>query len=46
MSLNHNVQADVDSITKLIKDMSSSITAATQEMVEKVKTIEVTNTAQ
>lgn len=46
MSLNHNVQADVDRIAKLIKDMSASISVATQEMVEKVKNMEVTNTAQ
>lgn len=46
MSLKHNVQADVDRITKLIQDMSASITVATQEMVEKVKTMEVANTAQ
>merc|ERR1712035_224911 len=41
-----DVQAEVDRITKVINDMSASITAATQEMVEKVKALEVTNTAQ
>lgn len=46
MSVNHDVQADVDRITQLIKDMSASISVATQDMVEKVKTMEVTNTAQ
>lgn len=46
MSLKQDVQADVDRITKFIKDMSASIAVATQEMVDKVKTIEVANTAQ
>lgn len=46
MSVNHDVQADVDRITQLIKDMSASISVATQDMVEKVKTMEVANTAQ
>uniref|UniRef100_UPI0037E92F84 type-4 ice-structuring protein LS-12-like n=1 Tax=Semicossyphus pulcher TaxID=241346 RepID=UPI0037E92F84 len=41
-----DVQADVDRITKLINDMSASLTTATQDMVEKVKALEVTNTAQ
>lgn len=41
-----DVQSDVDKITKLINDMSASITSATQDMVEKVKALEVTNTAQ
>merc|ERR1711980_24445 len=41
-----DVQAEVDRITKIINDMSASITTATQEMVEKVKAMEVTNTAQ
>lgn len=41
-----DVQAEVDRITKLINDMSTSITSATQDMVEKVKALEVTNTAQ
>merc|ERR1711980_42718 len=41
-----DVQAEVDRITKIINDMSASITTATQEMVEKVKALEVTNTAQ
>lgn len=41
-----DVQAEVDRITRLISDMSTSITSATQDMVEKVKALEVTNTAQ
>ncbi|XP_022602148.1 type-4 ice-structuring protein LS-12-like [Seriola lalandi dorsalis] len=41
-----DIQSDVDRITKLINDMSASITTATQDMVEKVKALEVTNTAQ
>ncbi|XP_047453814.1 type-4 ice-structuring protein LS-12-like [Mugil cephalus] len=41
-----DVQTDVDQITKLIRDMSASITSATQDMVEKVKALEVTSTAQ
>lgn len=46
MSLNRDVQAEVDRITKIIKDMSATVTVATQDMVEKVKALEVTNTAQ
>ncbi len=41
-----DVQSEVDRITKIINDMSASITSATQDMVEKVKALEVTNTAQ
>ncbi|KAM7383009.1 hypothetical protein PAMP_002697 [Pampus punctatissimus] len=41
-----DVQAELNRITKLITDMSTSITDATQDMVEKVKALEVTNTAQ
>merc|ERR1711976_915065 len=41
-----DAQSDLDQITKLINDMSTSITSATQDMVEKMKTMEVTNTAQ
>merc|ERR1711976_819093 len=41
-----DAQSDLDQITKLINDMSTSITSATQDMVEKVKAMEVTNTAQ
>ncbi|XP_039974790.1 type-4 ice-structuring protein LS-12-like isoform X2 [Xiphias gladius] len=41
-----DVRSDVDRITRLINDMSSSITSATQDMVEKVKALEVSNTAQ
>ncbi|CAK6958985.1 antifreeze protein type IV [Scomber scombrus] len=41
-----DVQAEVDKITKLINEMSAGITTATHDMVEKVKALEVTNTAQ
>merc|ERR1711976_850318 len=41
-----DAESDMDKITRLINDMSASITSATQDMVEKVKTMEVTNTAQ
>ncbi|XP_071327039.1 type-4 ice-structuring protein LS-12-like [Trachinotus anak] len=41
-----DLQSDVDRLTKLISDMSASITTATQDMVEKVKALDVTNTAQ
>lgn len=41
-----DVQSEVDRITKLINDMSASIITATQDMVENVKALEVTNTAQ
>ncbi|XP_028281910.1 type-4 ice-structuring protein LS-12-like [Parambassis ranga] len=41
-----DVQSEVDKITQLIKDMSVTLTGATQDMVEKVKALEVTNTAQ
>ncbi|KAG7216506.1 hypothetical protein INR49_001992 [Caranx melampygus] len=41
-----DIQSDVEKITKLINNMSASITTATQEMVQKVKAIEVANTAQ
>ncbi|XP_070768720.1 type-4 ice-structuring protein LS-12-like [Enoplosus armatus] len=41
-----DVQSEVDRITKIINDMSASITTATQDLVEKVKALEVTNTAQ
>merc|ERR1712035_133635 len=41
-----DVQSEVDRITTIINDMSVSITAATQDMVRKVKALEVTNTAQ
>ncbi|XP_058492281.1 type-4 ice-structuring protein LS-12-like isoform X1 [Solea solea] len=44
--LKRDVQSEVDRVTKLIRDMSASITAATQDMVEKVKVLELTNTAQ
>ncbi|XP_037639746.1 type-4 ice-structuring protein LS-12-like isoform X2 [Sebastes umbrosus] len=41
-----DAQSDLEAITKLISSMSTSITSATQDMVEKVKTLEMTNTAQ
>ncbi|XP_069571132.1 type-4 ice-structuring protein-like [Brachyistius frenatus] len=40
------VQAEVDKITQLFNDMSASITSTTQDMVEKMKTMEMGNTAQ
>lgn len=43
MSLNRDVQAEVDKMTKIIKDMSDSIRVTMQE---KVKAMEVANTAQ
>lgn len=43
MTLNRDVQAEVDKMTKIIKDMSDSIRVAIQE---KVKAMEVTNAAQ
>uniref|UniRef100_A0A3B3YMX2 Antifreeze protein type IV n=1 Tax=Poecilia mexicana TaxID=48701 RepID=A0A3B3YMX2_9TELE len=39
------VQAEVDRITQLLRDMSASVTTATQDMVEKMKALEMTNTA-
>ncbi|XP_053743168.1 type-4 ice-structuring protein-like [Synchiropus splendidus] len=41
-----DVQSEVDRITQLIKDMSATFNSATLEMVEKVKALEVTGTAQ
>ncbi|KAM8735822.1 uncharacterized protein AB9X84_024152 [Acanthopagrus schlegelii] len=41
-----DVKSEVDRITQVINDMSASITTATQDLVEKVKALEVTNTAQ
>ncbi|AWP15625.1 putative type-4 ice-structuring protein LS-12-like [Scophthalmus maximus] len=41
-----DVQAEVDKITKLIRDMSATFTRETQDIVEKVKALEVTNSAQ
>merc|ERR1711980_50049 len=41
-----DAQTDLDKITQLINDMSTSITTATQDMMERVKAMEVTNTAQ
>ncbi|XP_015228760.1 PREDICTED: type-4 ice-structuring protein LS-12-like [Cyprinodon variegatus] len=40
------VQAEVERLTQLLKDMSASVTTATQDMVEKMKALEMTNTAQ
>lgn len=40
------VPSEVDMITKIIKDMSVTITSATNDMVEKVKALELTNQAQ
>ncbi|XP_069031481.1 type-4 ice-structuring protein-like [Embiotoca jacksoni] len=40
------VQAEVDKITQLFNDMSASITSTTQDMVAKMKTMEMGNTAQ
>ncbi|MED6289480.1 hypothetical protein CHARACLAT_003212 [Characodon lateralis] len=40
------VQAEVDKITQLLREMSASVTTATQDMVEKMKALEMTNTAQ
>lgn len=42
MSLNRDVQAEVDKMTKIIKDMSDSVRVAIEE---RVKAMEVTNTA-
>ncbi|KAM9852199.1 uncharacterized protein ACBR49_005313 [Aulostomus maculatus] len=44
--MKRDVQAEVDRISKIINDMSVSIASATQDMVDKVKALEVTNTAQ
>lgn len=41
-----DVKFEVDRIAKVINDMSASITTATKDLVEKVKALEVTNTAQ
>ncbi|XP_054478416.1 type-4 ice-structuring protein LS-12-like [Anoplopoma fimbria] len=41
-----DAQSDMDKFAKLISEMSASITSTTQDMVEKVKALEVTNTAQ
>ncbi|XP_076006666.1 type-4 ice-structuring protein-like [Genypterus blacodes] len=41
-----DVESDLDRITKFINDMSVTLNSATQEMVEKVKAMEVANTAQ
>uniref|UniRef100_A0A3B5LCL5 Antifreeze protein type IV n=1 Tax=Xiphophorus couchianus TaxID=32473 RepID=A0A3B5LCL5_9TELE len=39
------VQAEVDRITQILREMSASVTMATQDMVEKMKALEMTNTA-
>lgn len=41
-----DVQSEVDRLAKVFTDMSAGITSATQDMVEKMKTLDVTNTAQ
>lgn len=41
-----DIQSEVDRLTKIFTDMSASITSATQDMVEKMKTLDMTNTAQ
>lgn len=41
-----DAQSELDKITKLINDMSAGLSNATQEVVEKIKTLEMSNTAQ
>ncbi|XP_060938038.1 type-4 ice-structuring protein LS-12 [Limanda limanda] len=41
-----DAQSEVDKITDFLKEMSASITSSTQDVVEKLKALEVTNTAQ
>ncbi|KAL6109647.1 antifreeze protein type IV [Pungitius pungitius] len=41
-----DAQAELDKIAKLIGAVSAGLTDATQEVVEKIKTLEVTNSAQ
>ena len=41
-----DVQSEMDRITEFIKEMSATITGSTQDMVQKVQAMEVTNTAQ
>ncbi|XP_013878912.1 type-4 ice-structuring protein LS-12 [Austrofundulus limnaeus] len=41
-----DVQSDVDKISQLFRDMSTSLSSATQDMVDRMKTIEMTNNAQ
>ncbi|XP_071378096.1 antifreeze protein type IV [Centroberyx affinis] len=41
-----DIPSEVDRITQFIKDMSATLTSATQDMVEKVKAHELTNKAQ
>lgn len=44
--MKRDIQSEVDRITKLINEMSTSITSATQDMMEKMKVLDMTNTAQ
>ncbi|CAN9514155.1 unnamed protein product [Ophioblennius macclurei] len=44
--MRRDVQSDIDQITKIFNDMSASLTSTTQDLVEKMKAMEVTNTAQ
>ncbi|XP_068180721.1 antifreeze protein type IV [Antennarius striatus] len=41
-----DIQAGVDRITKLVQDISASLTDTTKDMMEKMKTSEVASTAQ
>ncbi|XP_038566209.1 type-4 ice-structuring protein LS-12-like [Micropterus salmoides] len=41
-----DIQSEVDRISKIVNDMSASITSTTQDIVEKVKALEVTHTGQ
>ncbi|KAK2845004.1 hypothetical protein Q5P01_011663 [Channa striata] len=41
-----DVQAEVDRMTRILNEMSASFSSATQELMDKVKALEVTNTAQ
>uniref|UniRef100_A0A3Q2PIF9 Antifreeze protein type IV n=1 Tax=Fundulus heteroclitus TaxID=8078 RepID=A0A3Q2PIF9_FUNHE len=40
------VQAEVDGISQVLKEMSARISTVTQDMVEKMKALEMTNSAQ
>ncbi|CAB1438913.1 unnamed protein product [Pleuronectes platessa] len=41
-----DVHPEVDTITDFLKEMSASITSSTQDVLERVKALDVTNTAQ
>ncbi|XP_062256167.1 antifreeze protein type IV [Platichthys flesus] len=41
-----DVQSEVDKITDFLKEMSASITSSTQDVLERMKALDVTNTAQ